>query len=125
MGCVDEHGPPDSKEPDVGYATWSLWFGLSKSLPFQQLVFISIGGGGYVADLRGKCDGGPNATSAYRSWQMQRICAYAWRATRRVLLHVAEVAMVELLLLAFLYDVQGLQRACGSPISKRQPGIDT
>jgi hypothetical protein len=41
-GCDAGQGPPDSKDPLAGYATWSLWLGLSRSLPFQHLFTFSI-----------------------------------------------------------------------------------
>jgi len=36
-GCVAGHGPLLSNVPDVGYATWLLWSGLSMFLPSQHV----------------------------------------------------------------------------------------
>jgi hypothetical protein len=39
-GCVDGHGAPVSKVPPTGYATWLLWFGLSRLTPSQHLLAL-------------------------------------------------------------------------------------
>lgn len=94
----------DSKEPLEGYATWDLWSGESRSLPFQQLYRVStmfIEGMRMEVDVRRERDGGANTTSTCGIWQIESIGTSAWRAAKRVLLHVAEAAVAELLLLAF------------------------
>lgn len=40
-GCDAGHGPPDSKEPNSGYAMWAMWSGESRFTPSQQLSKFS------------------------------------------------------------------------------------
>jgi hypothetical protein len=101
-GCDAGQGPPDSKDPLAGYATWSLWLGLSRSLPFQHLFAFSISShiNEQASDLRRKCNSRPYPTSTSSLRQVKRIRTCARRTPERVLLLVAEAAMADLLLLA-------------------------
>jgi hypothetical protein len=102
-GCVPGHGPPDSNDPLAGYATWSLWLGLSRSLPFQHLFSISSISlsFGEMANLRREGNSGPNTTTTRRMRQIKRISTRTRCAAEWILLHVAEAAVANLLLLAF------------------------
>jgi hypothetical protein len=53
-----------------------------------------------MADVRREGDGRTNTPSTRPLWQIKRISASAWCATKRILLLVAEAAMTKLLLLA-------------------------
>lgn len=115
-GCVEGQGPPDSKEPDVGYATCSLWLSHVSIRPSHEKCLHTLVNrrsshpSTYTPSalppprpkiyLRRKRNRRPNPPSTLPLRQIIRIRPRARRPTEWILLLVAEAPVAQLLLLA-------------------------